>query len=126
MATTRTRRDLVEAALTKLGILAAGQTADAEDFEAVDDEVEPLLEWLEKAEILDLEDPEEIPLEFFQPLAVLLADRAALEFGLAGIPMGQATPAVAGTPTPVQKAIDDIRLVNYARPTYERLKVEYF
>ena len=126
MATTRTRRDLVDAALANLGILAAGQTADAEDFEAVDDHVEPLLAWLENAEILDLDNVDEIPLEFFSPLSVLLADDAALEFGLTGIPGGQTQPAVAGVPTPVQKAIDDIRLVTYARPTYERLKVEYF
>ena len=126
MAPTRTRRDLVNAALANLGILAAGQTADAEDFEAVDDKVEGLIAWLEATEILDLEDVEAIPQEFFNPVAVLLANDAALEFGLPGIPAAQTTPAVAGTPTPVQKAIDDIRLVTYGRPTYERQKTEYF
>lgn len=120
MAITRTRRQLVEAALANLGILAAGQTPPAEDFDAVDDHVEPLLAWLEMTDILDLEDPNEIPLEFFSAVATLLADDAALEFGLTGVPPSPSSP------NPVMAALDAIRLVTYARPTYERQKTEYF
>jgi len=117
----RTRRELVAEALINLGVLAAGQQPDAEDFEAVDNKFDPLVARLEQQEILDLDNSvDEIPDEFFAPLAVLLADDSALMFGLPGIPASQSNPQ------PRQAAIDQIRLVTYARPTYTALKTEYF
>lgn len=118
----KTRNDLVSKALGNLGILAAGQVADAEDFEAVDGYVEPLVAWLESAEIYDFDniDTEGVPDDVFIPISLLLADNAALEFGLPGLP------ASADRPNPRQAAIDDIRLVTYARPTYQTQKTEYF
>jgi hypothetical protein len=119
--TTRTRRDLVVAALATLGILAAGQQPDAEDFEAVDDHFEPLIAWLEAAQIIDLDNTiDAIPNEWFSPLTTLLADDAALEFGLPGVP------AAPNSPSPVAAAIDQLRLAIYARPTYEVQKSEYY
>ncbi len=121
MLSNRTRRDLVTEALINLGVLAAGQQPDAEDFEAVDGKVEALIARLEMQEILDLDNTvDEIPSEFFAPLAVLLADDSALAFGLPGVPPSQSNPQ------PVQTAIDKIRLITYARPTYTPLKTEYF
>ena len=121
MTTYRTRNDLVNEALMNLGILAAGQTADAEDYQAVDGKVEALYERLEAQEIIDLDNTvDEIPSNIFMQLAVLLADDAALMFGLPGIP---ASPS---NPQPVQLATDSIRRVTYARPTYEPQKSEWF
>ena len=121
MLENRTRRELVAEALINLGVLAAGQQPDAEDFEAVDNKFNPLIARLEQQDILDLDNTvDEIPAEFFAPLAILLADDSALMFGLPGVP---ATP---GKPSPVQAAIDQIRLITYGRPTYTPLKVEYF
>lgn len=119
----RTRRDLINQALANLGILSAGQTADAEDFEAVDNMVDPLVAWLESAEIYDFDniDDEGVPDDVFQPIAVLLADDAALMFGLPGVPAKPGEPI-----SPREKAIDNIRLTTYARPTYQTLKTEYF
>ena len=121
MLENRTRRALVTEALINLGVLAAGQQPDAEDFEAVDNKFNPLLARLEQQDILDLDNTvDEIPAEFFGPLAVLLAQESALMFGLPGLP---ASPS---NPTPAQNAIDEIRRVTYARPTYTPLKTEYF
>jgi hypothetical protein len=118
---TRTRRELVNEALVNLGVLAAGQQPDSEDFEAVDNKFEPLMEWLEAAQIIDLDTSvDEIPNEWFNALAVLLADESALMFGLPGVP------AAPNAPSPVALAIDKLRLVTYGRPTYERLKTEYY
>src|SRR5262249_52267543 len=115
------RRDVVNEALINLGVLAAGQQPDAEDFEAVDNKYEPLIARLEMQDILDLDNSvDEIPDEFFAPLAVLLADDSALMFGLPGVPPSQSNPQ------PRQAAIDQIRLITYGRPTYTTLKVEYF
>lgn len=120
MSHTRTRRDLVNEALMNLGILAAGQDPSAEDFDAVDGKVDALVAWLEAVDIIDIDEIDQIQPEWFGPLAVLLADEAALEFGLPGVPRppGQADPK--------DIAIDKLRLTTYGRPTYERLKQEYF
>jgi len=121
MLAKRTRRDLVTEALINLGVLAAGQQPDAEDFAAVDGKYDALIARLELQSILDLDTTiDEIPSEFFAPLAVLLADDAALAFGLPGVPPSQSNPQ------PRQAAIDQIRLVTYARPTYTPLQTEYF
>jgi hypothetical protein len=118
----RTRQDWVNEALMDLGIVAAGQTADAEDFDAVDGKVDGLVAWLEAGPnpILNFDDPSVIPDEWFNDLAVLLADRACYMFGLAGLPVAQ------NNPNPVQKAIDNLRFVTYSGPTFEPLKAEYF
>jgi len=119
--TTRTRRELVTEALVNLGVLAAGQQPDAEDFEMVDNMYEPMVAWLEAAQIIDMDNTvDAIPAEWFNPLAVLLADEAALGFGLPGVP------AAPNSPSPVAAAIDKLRLATYARPTYEIQKTEYF
>jgi hypothetical protein len=120
MSHTRTRNDLVNEALANLGILAAGQDPAAEDFQAVDGKVDALVAWLEAVDIIDIDDIDQIVPEWFGPLAVLLADEAALMFGLPGVPHPQ------GEPDPTVVAIDKLRLTTYGRPTYERLRGEYF
>src|SRR5262245_5350416 len=120
MSHTRTRRDLVNEALANLGILAAGQTASAEDFEAVDGKVDQLIAWLEATDVISVDNIDDILPEWFGPLSVLLADESALMFGLPGIPPSQSNPQ------PRQFAIDQLRLTVYGRPTYEPLKGNYF
>lgn len=120
MAHTRTRNDLVNQALANLGVLAAGQPASAEDFEAVDNMVEPMFAWLEATENITIDNIDQIPPEWFNNLAVLLADDAALMFGLPGMPPSQSEPQ------PVRNALDNLKLVTYGRPTYEPQKTEYF
>lgn len=119
----KTRQDLVNQALRDLGVLAAGQNANAEDFDAVDDYVEPLVAWLESSEIYDFDDidDEGVPDDVFRHIAIILADDAAIEFGLPGVPAKPNDPV-----PPRERAIDNIRLVTYARPTYVPQKTEYF
>lgn len=119
----KTRQDLVKQALADLGILAAGQNPSAEDFDAVNGYVTPLVAWLESTEIYDFDDIDEhgVPDDVFRWIALILADDAAIEFGLPGVPPKP------GDPTPPrQKAIDNIRLVTYGRPTYQAQRTEYF
>jgi hypothetical protein len=123
MIENRTRNDLVNEALMNLGVLAAGQSPDAEDFAAVDGKYNALIARLETQDILDIDNSiaaGEIPAELFAPLAVLLADDSALEFGLPGVPPSQSNPQ------PVAAAIDQIRLITYGRPTYQPQRTEYF
>lgn len=118
--TTKTRADLVNQALRYLGVLAAGQTAATEDYDAVDGHVDGLTAQLQIREVCDVDNVDEIPVEWLAPLAVLLADDAAMEFGLAGVP---ASPS---NPNPVLTAETRLRELNYSRPTYEAQRADYF
>jgi hypothetical protein len=111
-ATTKTRRDLVGQALANLGVLAAGQTPADEDFEAVDAQVDPTLDTLNGREIVTVGDADEIPSEWFTPLAIILANDCAKSFGLPR--------------TTVEDAEAALREMTRGRPTGEPLIADYF
>jgi len=77
----KTREDLVNRALRKLGVLAAGQAPSAEDYAVVDDEVIPVLSDLSKRGVYPLGDPDEIEDDAFIYLADILANSVAADFG---------------------------------------------
>jgi hypothetical protein len=120
MALTKTRNDLVNQALSNLGKLAAGQTADAEDFDAVDSHVDGTLSRLAIRDIATVTDDDAIPVEWFDPIAVIVADDAAPEFGSIGIPRKP------GAPDPVDVAEATLRELNRGKPTGEHQHGEYF
>lgn len=80
--TTYTRSMLVNEALQVLQVVGAGQAADSEDQERVDDKVEALLAELEARDIVSVSDVADIAPEHFNPLAELLANECAPSFGL--------------------------------------------
>ena len=94
--TARSRPELVLRALSVLGVVPAGQTPEDDDYDIVDALVEPLLERLNaekitsitdaEGNITQLDDPEAIPGAQFLDVAVLLADAAKQDFGLAALP----------------------------------------
>lgn len=112
--TTKTRADLVNQALANLGVLAAGQTADTEDYDSVDSHVDQMFASLEARDIASIDDENEIPAEWFPSLSTLLADDAAAEFG------GQSNPGM------VLQAENTLRNINRGKPTYRPLRVDYF
>jgi hypothetical protein len=118
--TTKTRADLINAALANLGLLAAGQSASAEDFNAVDDHIDGLIASLDKRDIVTVDNADAIPIEWFNALSTLLADQAASEFGMPGLlpsPSAQ---------NPVLAAETELREIVYARPTREPMRGEYY
>lgn len=78
----KTRAELVARALKFLGKLRAGQAPEAEDAQAVDDEIDPLLESLNIRKIIYVPDPDEIDDAVFQPLARRLAGECAVDFAV--------------------------------------------
>lgn len=114
MAMTKTRADLVNQALANLGVLAAGQSPADEDFEAVDDHVDATLAQLSARGIVSVGDDNQIPIEWFNPLAVLLASEAGDQFGSE---LDQ---------NAVLRAETKLREMTYGRPTGERVIEEYF
>lgn len=120
MTTTKTRSDLVNQALRNLEVIGAGQAPSAEDYTAVDAHVDATLAQLAARDIVTVGDADEIPVEWFQPLAVLLANDAAMEFGLSGVPQS------ASATNPVLAAESLLREMTYSRPTGEPLEIDYF
>jgi len=78
----KTRDALVAEALTELfADGGAGQSPDAEDRDAVDRKVDGLIEELSARGIVTVANDEQIPPEWFGPLAELLANECAPRFG---------------------------------------------
>jgi hypothetical protein len=86
----KTRRNLIEQALSNLGVLASGQAAEIEDVSRVDGFVDPVLAMLASTDVITIAHSEEIPVEAFLPLAAVLANAAKASFGRAGDPALQA------------------------------------
>lgn len=117
---TKTRNDLVLQALANLGVLAAGQTPATEDFDTVDEHVDQVIASLDERGIITVDDVEAIPASWFGPLAVILADDAAPEFGLPGMPPS------ASSRDPVANAADLLRQMVRGKPTGEPMRGDYF
>ena len=88
---TRSRVQLVDRALRVLGVVPSGQTPDAEDRAVVDEFVEPLLSRIDGEGITTIPDPNAIPAAQFLDVAILLADAAKADFGVAALPMNDPT-----------------------------------
>jgi hypothetical protein len=112
--TVKTRDQLINRALKSLGIIEAGEAPAAEDYSTVDDMIDPLLAQLAVDSIVYIGDSDEIPLEYYEPLARLLANNCGPDFGSA---INQDA-----------KIRDEqlLRRLSSQRPTYEVLKTEYF
>lgn len=109
----KTRRDVVSQALANLGVLAAGQSPSAEDFTTVDGHVDSVKDALRQRDIVDI-DFSNLPDGYFMPLAALVADSAANEFGLPS------------NPARVLGAETAFRQMTYNRPSRLPLQVDYF
>lgn len=93
---TFSRSQLVTRALSVLGVVPTGQTPDAEDRAIVDALVVPLIARLNaekityhvdaEGNVTQLDDPEAIPAKAFMDVAILLADAAKQDFGIAALP----------------------------------------
>jgi hypothetical protein len=110
----KTRNQLKERAAKDLGVLLPGEALSTEDDETLDGLVDPLMAQLAADDIVYISDPEEIALEYFLPLASLLANMAGPDFG-----------------SPVNddaKRRDEatLRRIVSTRPTYDVAEGNYF
>jgi len=79
----KTREDLIYRAATEVGALASGQSLSAEDFETINNLVDPLVQQLSFDGIVHVQDTDAIQPEHFLPVARLLANESAISFGQA-------------------------------------------
>ena len=75
------RTALIHRALRNLGVLPQGQSPSAEEYQSVDDLIDPMLANLKERNVAMPIDADNIEDEFFLPLAHVLAAVAAPEFG---------------------------------------------
>ena len=109
----KTRDQLITRALKSLAIIEAGEAPAAEDYATVDDMVDPLIAQLEADEIIYIQDSDAIELQYYEPLARLLANACGPDFGS---PVNEDAR---------QRDQQILRRINATRPTYETLKVDY-
>lgn len=112
--TIKTRTQLIHRALAAIGALEPGEAPSTEDFNTMDNLVDPLIAQLSADSVVYIDNPEEIPVEYFIPLANLLGNMAGPDFG-----------------SPVNddaKSRDEATLkrITSTRPTYDVLQGSYF
>lgn len=79
------RARLIKKILRKLGAWQAGQDLAAEDYHAVDEDLDAVLAAMARANIFVVDDPAEgVPEEAYSELANYLANEYADDFGITG------------------------------------------
>lgn len=111
---TKTRTQLVHEALKNLQAVGAGQTPDDEDYDEVNDKVDSLIAQLAADEVCDVDNDEEIPAEWFDALAELLANACSTKFGQQYSHEKRMS---------FEKML---RRTNSASPSYEVVETDYF
>ena len=115
----RTQADLLQEVLENLGVLAAGQTAETEDLARVSEKLPSIISTLGATEIVYIPDINNIPDEWFIPLANCVAYFCKAKFGVTG-------DAAQEVDNDYQLAILMFKVMNRGRPTYEALKSDPF
>lgn len=111
---TRTRAQLVARAADKLFLTGNGQPLEADDSAFIDLRVDELIEQLSADGVVDIPDLSEIDVRYFNPLAELLANVCATEFGQVYSPERKL------------QFEAELRRTSASRPTYEAQRVDYF
>lgn len=77
----RTSDDLIKEVLAILGVLSAGQPVDPEDYSYVQTKLDPIRRELGTLEICAVNNIDQIPGDWFSPLADVVAGECATKFG---------------------------------------------
>ena len=126
----RTSIDLVNEALANLGVLVAGQTADVEDFNYVNEKLDAIFRKLNALEICVVPDPSNIPGVWFSDLADIVAGECCTKFGVTADDyaklINKGLGGVQGIDVGSGAAAKSLRQINRGRPTGETLASYYF
>ena len=123
----RTSADLILEALANLGVLAAGQPVDVDDFNWVNEKLDPIFRMLAGLEVCYVPDPNNIPGAWFAPLADIVAGECASKFGLIGQELvekvNRGLGGEAGVDIGAGTAAKMLKIIRRGRPTYEPLRI---
>lgn len=121
----RTSSDLITEALANLGVLAPGQSTDPEDTAYVSEKLDPIFRMLAALEICYVADANNIPGEWFAPLADIVAGECATKFGLSADDYAKLKQAGLGAEPGTGAAAKALKEMLRGRATYEPLRVQY-
>lgn len=113
----KSRADLIHKALKNLGVLPQGQTPADEEYNQVDDLVDPMIEDLIGRGIVFIEDVDAIEDKYFLALSHVLAGHAQSDFGM------QNDPALTARAV---KGERDLQVLAATRPTFQTLEIQPF
>jgi hypothetical protein len=126
----RSSSDLVLEALKNLGVLAAGQGVDPEDFNYVNEKLDAIYRKLAGLEIVFVSDPDNIPGAWFSDLADIVAGECATKFGLSGEEyatiMNKGLGGAGAVEIGAGTAAKSLKIMGRGRPTYETLRTQSF
>jgi hypothetical protein len=126
----RTSTDLVNEALANLGVIVAGQPAEVEDFQFVNEKLDSIFRKIAALEICWVPDPQNIPGEWFSDLADIVAGECCTKFGVATDDytrlIQKGLGGVQGVDVGFGAAAKSLRQINRGRPTREILQADYF
>jgi hypothetical protein len=126
----RSSADLVTEALASLGVLAAGQPIDPEDFNWVNEKLDSIFRKLCGLEVVYVADADNIPGAWFADLADIVAGECASKFGLVGQEfidkVNKGLGGAAGVEIGAGAAAKSLKIMNRGRPTYEPLRIMNF
>jgi len=129
----RSRRDLIDNALSKLGVSISNQPPDLEDVLYVDTEIESICRKLEAIELVFVPDRGQpgpaggnIPGAWFDDLGSIVADLVSPKFGLSPDDSQKLNQRGLGTPPGTGTAAMSLHKILRGRPTYEILRTDFF
>lgn len=126
----RSSTDLVTEALANMGVLAAGQPIDPEDFSYVSEKLDSIFRKLAGLEIVYVADPGNIPGAWFSDLADIVAGECATKFGIVGDEhatlVNKGLGGVGNVPIGAGTAAQSLKIMGRGRPTYETLRFQNF
>jgi hypothetical protein len=126
----RTSTELITEALANLGVLAAGQPIDPEDFSYVQEKLDSIFRKLAALEIVYVPDPQHIPGQWFSDLADIVAGECATKFGATPddyvLLVNRGLGGVQGVDVGFGAAAKSLRAITRSKPTGETLRAEYF
>jgi hypothetical protein len=109
----KTRANLIYQTLYNLGVLPPGQTPGSDEYNAVADLVDPLVEELIARDIVFIEDVDAVDEKYFMALAHMLAGSSASVFGM------QNDPALAAR---AQRGEQDLNEMNRKSLRYDHVR----
>jgi hypothetical protein len=112
--TVKTRTQLIHRALAAIGALEPGEAPSTEDYNTMDNLVDPLIAQLLADDVIYVDDADAIPVAYFIPLANLLGNLAGPDFG---------------SPVNDEAKFRDeatLRRITSTKPQYTTLKTVYY
>jgi hypothetical protein len=125
-----TEQQLITEVLANLGVLAAGQIIDVEDYNYVDEKLQAIIRKLAELEIVYIADTNNIYGAYYSDLADIVAGECCTKFGSTGDDyvqrVNKGLGGVNGVDVGFGAAAKSLRAMRRGRPTSEVLQSEFF